>query len=115
VSPELCLDFHYFATRKLLFLQRATALVAFPGGFGDFDELFDTNMQGEPNADRPCRRGILAASREPGFPRRGKSIDAEDRDLFWYAETPEEIRDGIQDWERACAARYGAELRRRRR
>ena len=41
VSPELCFNFHYFAMRKLHFLQRAMALVAFPGGFGTFDELFE--------------------------------------------------------------------------
>ncbi len=35
-------------------------------------------------------------------------IDAEDRDLFWYAETAQEIWDGIQNWKRASAERYGA-------
>jgi len=40
-TPELCFQFHYFAMRKLHFLLRAKALVAFPGGFGTFDELFD--------------------------------------------------------------------------
>ena len=39
--PDLDFNFHYFAMRKLHFLQRATALVAFPGGFGTFDELFE--------------------------------------------------------------------------
>lgn len=41
VSPELCFRFHYFAMRKMHFLLRAKALVAFPGGFGTLDELFD--------------------------------------------------------------------------
>ena len=31
VTPELCFSFHYFALRKLHFLLRAKALVAFPG------------------------------------------------------------------------------------
>jgi len=41
ISPELCFRFHYFALRKMHFMLRARALVAFPGGFGTLDELFD--------------------------------------------------------------------------
>lgn len=42
ITPELCFQFHYFAARKMHFLLRAKALVAFPGGFGTLDELFGT-------------------------------------------------------------------------
>ncbi len=41
ISPELCLQFHYFALRKFHFMLRAKALVAFPGGYGTLDELFE--------------------------------------------------------------------------
>ena len=41
ISPELCMQFHYFAIRKMHFLLRAKALVAFPGGYGTLDELFE--------------------------------------------------------------------------
>ncbi len=41
ITPELCLQFHYFAMRKFHFILRAAALVIFPGGFGTLDELFD--------------------------------------------------------------------------
>ena len=41
ITPDLCFQFHYFAIRKMHFLLRAKALVAFPGGFGTIDELFE--------------------------------------------------------------------------
>ena len=42
ITPELSFKFHYFALRKMHFIMRAKALVAFPGGFGTMDELFET-------------------------------------------------------------------------
>ena len=42
ITPELCFQFHYFALRKMHFMLRARALIAFPGGFGTLDELFET-------------------------------------------------------------------------
>ncbi len=41
ITPQLCFQFRYFAMRKLHFVLRAKALVAFPGGFGTLDELFE--------------------------------------------------------------------------
>jgi uncharacterized protein (TIGR00730 family) len=41
ISPELSFKFHYFALRKMHFMMRAKALLAFPGGFGTLDELFE--------------------------------------------------------------------------
>jgi uncharacterized protein (TIGR00730 family) len=41
ITPELCLEFRYFFMRKLWFAHLARAMIAFPGGFGTLDELFE--------------------------------------------------------------------------
>ena len=114
VSPELCFNFHYFAMRKLHFLQRAMALVAFPGGYRTLDELFEILTLSQTRKIRPMPI-VLVGERywrkavnfdflvEEGV------IDAEDRELFWYAETAEDIWGGIQKWEREKRERYGSE------
>jgi len=105
VTPELCFRFHYFAVRKLHFLLRARALVAFPGGFGTFDELFETLTLVQTRKIKPMpvilvgeaywRRAV-----DMDFLLAEGAIDAEDRELFWFAETAQEIWDGIVHWYR---------------
>jgi uncharacterized protein (TIGR00730 family) len=41
ITRGLGFTFRYFAIRKMHFMLRAKALVAFPGGFGTMDELFE--------------------------------------------------------------------------
>lgn len=42
ISDDLNMEFHYFFMRKLWLLYHAKAIIVFPGGFGTFDELFET-------------------------------------------------------------------------
>jgi len=42
ITDSLNFEFHYFFMRKLWLLYHAKAIIVFPGGFGTFDELFET-------------------------------------------------------------------------
>lgn len=103
VTPELCLQFHYFALRKLHFVLRARALVAFPGGYGTLDEMFETLtlIQTRKIAPMPV---VLVGKKfwkkavNMDFLVDEGVIDAEDRELFWYAETAADIWSGINQW-----------------
>jgi len=103
ITPELCFRFHYFALRKLHFLLRTRALVAFPGGYGTFDELFETLTLVQTRKIKPVP--IILVGEE--YWRKAVNvdflvdegvIDEEDQELFWYAETAEEIWQGILHW-----------------
>lgn len=103
LTPGLCLQFHYFALRKLHFMKRAAAIVALPGGFGTLDELFGalTLIQTRKTAPIPIIlvgeaywRGVFDVE----YLVENGSIDEEDRELFWYAETAQEAWEGIAAW-----------------
>jgi uncharacterized protein (TIGR00730 family) len=103
ISPELCFSLRYFAIRKLHFLMRARGLVVFPGGFGTLDELFETLTLIQTRKIRPLPVVLVGSEYwravfDPDFLVAEGVIDIEDRDLFWYAESAQEIWDGIQTW-----------------
>lgn len=95
VTPELSFQFQYFAVRKMHFLMRAKALVAFPGGFGTLDELFEalTLIQTRKMAPVP----ILLFGRDyweriinfEAIVDEG-TIDIDDLDLFTFVDNAEE-------------------------
>ncbi len=100
ISPELCFRFHYFALRKMHFMLRARALVAFPGGFGTLDELFDALTLIQTKVIEPIP--ILLVGRE--YWHRVLPLDVmvdegtiapEDRDLVRFVETAEEAWQAI--------------------
>jgi uncharacterized protein (TIGR00730 family) len=107
VTPELCFSFHYFAIRKLHFLHRARALVAFPGGFGTLDELFETLTLIQ-TRKMPAVPVVLVGRAywervfDLEFLLAEGTIDAEDRELFGYAESGAEAWDIICRWHAAA-------------
>jgi len=109
ITPSLCFSLRYFAIRKLHFLLRAKGLVVFPGGFGTLDELFETLTLVQTRKIEPLPivlvgeqywRGVF----NPDYLVEEGTIDIEDRELFWYAETAAEIWDGILSWHVAAGA-----------
>jgi len=95
ITPELCFQFHYFALRKMHFLLRAKALVAFPGGFGTLDEMFDalTLRQTRRMQDIPVilfGRAYWERVIDFQFLADEGTISHANLQLFCYAETPEE-------------------------
>jgi uncharacterized protein (TIGR00730 family) len=105
ITPELCFQFRYFALRKMHFLIRAKALVAFPGGFGTMDELFETLtllqtgkavglsviLIGRAFWERAINWQLLV---DDGF------ISTQDLRLFHFAETAQEAWDLILEQHR---------------
>lgn len=103
ITPDLCFRFHYFAIRKLHLLLRAKALVAFPGGYGTLDEVFETLALIQTRKIKPIPVVLVGARYwrqvfDVDFLVAEGVIDQEDRELFWFAETAREIWDGILHW-----------------
>jgi uncharacterized protein (TIGR00730 family) len=110
VTPDLCFSFHYFAIRKLHFLNRARALVAFPGGFGTMDEIFDTLTLIQ-TRKMPAVPVVLVGRSywervlDVEFLVSEGTIDPEDRELFGFAETAQEAWRIICCWHAAAGTR----------
>jgi len=105
ITPGLCLQFHYFGMRKMHFMLRAKALVAFPGGYGTMDELFEalTLVQTRKVSPMPIVlfyeqywRNLINFEYlvDQG------TIDQEDLDLFTFCDRAEEAWTYIENfWE----------------
>lgn len=101
ISPEFDFEFRYFFVRKYWFLYLARALVAFPGGFGTMDELFEmltlvqTNKAGKKIPivlfGEEFWRSIINFEKfaELGY------ISKEDLDIFHFCDRVEDARELI--------------------
>ena len=103
VSPHLSFKFHYFAIRKMHFMMRAKALVAFPGGFGTLDELFEVITLVQTKKAKPVpiilfgtdywkRLFNLDVLVEEG------AISPEDLDLIQYVDDPQVAWNSIREF-----------------
>lgn len=105
ISPELCFEFKYFAIRKMHFLMRAKAMVAFPGGYGTMDELFETLTLIQTQRMDPIPVILFGKVfwdklvNFENFVEEG-TISPKDLELFSYAETAEEAWQTITDFYR---------------
>ncbi|OXR50061.1 MULTISPECIES: TIGR00730 family Rossman fold protein [unclassified Pusillimonas] len=96
ISPTVCFHFNYFALRKMHFMMRARALVAFPGGFGTLDELFEalTLVQTEKMARMPIvlvGKSFWSRLVDLDFLVEEGMISPQDRDLVSVVETADEV------------------------
>ncbi|MEJ2541736.1 MAG: TIGR00730 family Rossman fold protein [Gemmatimonadota bacterium] len=127
LTPGLCFGFHYFAVRKLHFVLRARALVAFPGGYGTLDELFETLTLIQTRKLQPVPVVLVGESYwrrvvDLDFLVAEGTIEPEDRELIWFAETADQIWEDIRHWyrgsrtqgERSWTSRSTAPTRRSR-
>jgi uncharacterized protein (TIGR00730 family) len=103
ITPDLCFQFRYFAIRKMHFLLRAKALVAFPGGYGTLDELFEALTLVQTQKIEPLP--VVLMGREfwqevLDFDAMVKNgvIDPEDINHFIYAETADEAWRHIREF-----------------
>jgi uncharacterized protein (TIGR00730 family) len=105
ITPGLALSFRYFALRKLHFLLRARALVAFPGGYGTLDELFETLTLVQTRKIRPLPTSTIGSAYwkrafDPEFLVQEGAIEPSHKALFRYADSAAEAWQIVEDWYR---------------
>jgi uncharacterized protein (TIGR00730 family) len=99
ISDGLCFEFHYFFMRKLWFAHLAHALIAFPGGFGTLDELFEVlTLAQTQKLDRTIPVLLYGSGywqeviNFPALVRHGV-IAAQDLELFTFVDSPQAALD----------------------
>ncbi len=100
---DICLDFHYFFTRKIMFVRYASGFVVFPGGFGTMDELWEalTLIQTDKIRQFPVVlvgtgywRGLVDWVGDRMLAE--GNISPDDLELWTLTDDPAEVRDVLQ-------------------
>ena len=103
ITPTLNFKFHYFALRKMHFMMRAKALVAFPGGFGTMDELFEVLTLVQTGKAKPVPIVLFGSDYWKRFINfevlvEEGTISPEDLSLFRYVDNAEEAWCLVRDF-----------------
>lgn len=103
ITPELCFVFHYFAIRKLHFLNRSKAFVFFPGGFGTLDELFEVLTLIQTKKSKPMPVVLIdkiywQKAINLDFLIEEGVISRTDTDIIIYADNAQDAWDAIVAW-----------------
>ncbi len=103
VTPSLSFKFHYFALRKMHFMMRAKALVAFPGGFGTLDELFEVITLVQTGKSKPVPIVLFGTDYwtrllDMNVLLEEGAISPEDLALFSYADDPATAWEAIRSF-----------------
>jgi len=100
---DTLLDFHYFFVRKVMFVKYAKAFVILPGGYGTFDELFESLnlIQTERIGKFPVVlvgqdywQGMLDWLRSKAL--KEGNISKKDLDIFTVVDSPKEVVETIR-------------------
>ena len=99
---DIGLEFHYFFTRKIMFVRYASGYVVFPGGFGTLDETFEALTLIQTGKIRHFPVVLIGSDYWGGLvdwirdrlKAEGK-VSAEDLDLFCVTDDPAEVRDRL--------------------
>ncbi|MEO1371310.1 MAG: LOG family protein, partial [Planctomycetota bacterium] len=115
-DPKL-INFRYFFTRKLMFVDHAEAIVGFPGGFGTMDEVFESLVLIQ-TGKSPIVPVVLVEGQDGDFWQRWEDftkgglleegwISPEDPGLYRIVSSPEEAVEEITSFYRVYqSARY---------
>jgi uncharacterized protein (TIGR00730 family) len=99
---DIGLEFHYFFTRKIMFVRYASGFVAFPGGFGTLDETFEALTLIQTGKIRHFPVVLVGTDYWGGLVdwirerllAEGK-ISPQDLDLLYVTDDPLEVRDRL--------------------